>query len=418
MRLSPSLIPLVRLRLALLCAIALLPIGLWSLSPLVSTAAAPRTLNQVQSQIQTKQRQIDRKKGSEKVLTGTISGYSARISKLQSKITTLQGQQTAVQADLDAKRAELSKVQGDLRTERARLTRLRQRLIAARAALEARLVELYKSDRPDLMTLVLSSKGFADLFERSEFLRRISDSDKRIVATVRDAKAEATATTTRLSALEKREQVVAAAIMQRRDEIVGVKAQLVDTRSGYEATRSSKQNVLSKVRTQRKDLQDDVEVLQAAQAKIQARLAAVAAGGDNTTLPVGAIKQGSGGLIWPVNGPITSPFCESRSWESCHPGIDIGVPTGTPIRSAANGRVVLMQPESASGGYGNFTCVQHTSTMSTCYAHQSQFATSMGAQVSQGDVIGYVGCTGRCYGDHLHFEVRINGAVTNPLNYL
>jgi murein DD-endopeptidase MepM/ murein hydrolase activator NlpD len=77
-----------------------------------------------------------------------------------------------------------------------------------------------------------------------------------------------------------------------------------------------------------------------------------------------------------------------------------------------------MQSEASSGGYGNFTCVQHTASMSTCYAHQSSFATSMGASVSQGDVIGYSGCTGRCYGDHLHFEVRINGAVTNPLNYL
>ena len=87
------------------------------------------------------------------------------------------------------------------------------------------------------------------------------------------------------------------------------------------------------------------------------------------------IRQGSGGLIWPVNGPITSPFCESRAWEACHPGIDIGVPSGTPIRAAAAGRVVLMQPEAASGGYGNFTCIQHTGTMSTCYAHQSRFAT-------------------------------------------
>jgi murein DD-endopeptidase MepM/ murein hydrolase activator NlpD len=408
----------VKLRLSLLCAIALLPLALWSLSPLVSTAAAPRTLNQVQSQIESKQRQIEGKKGSEKVLTSTITGYSQRIAKLQSKITTLQGQQVSVQSDLDAKRAELSKVQTQLRDERARLTRLRDRLVVARTALEDRLVELYKSDRPDLITVVLSSKGFADLLERSEFLRRISDSDKRIVATVRDAKAEATATTTRLAALEKREQAVAATIMARRDEIASVKTELVDTRGGYQETRASKQAVLSKVRTQREDLQDDVEVLKEAQAKIQAKLAAVAAGNGNATLPAGPIQQGSGGLIWPVSGPITSPFCESRAWESCHPGIDIGVSSGTPIRAAASGRVVLMQPESASGGYGNFTCVQHTSSMSTCYAHQSQFGTSMGATVSQGDVIGYTGCTGRCYGDHLHFEVRINGAVTNPLNYL
>ena len=106
--------------------------------------------------------------------------------------------------------------------------------------------------------------------------------------------------------------------------------------------------------------------LRAEQAKIQARLAAVAGPAARR----GPIRHGSGGLIWPVNGPITSPFCERRAWEACHPGIDIGVPSGTPIRAAAAGSVVLMQTTATSGGYGNFTCIQHTGVMSTCYAHQ------------------------------------------------
>jgi murein DD-endopeptidase MepM/ murein hydrolase activator NlpD len=77
-----------------------------------------------------------------------------------------------------------------------------------------------------------------------------------------------------------------------------------------------------------------------------------------------------------------------------------------------------MQGIGASGGYGNYTCVQHTATMSTCYAHQVRFGTSMGARVSQGQVIGFVGNTGHSFGNHLHFEVRINGVPTQPLNYL
>ena len=173
--------------------------------------------------------------------------------------------------------------------------------------------------------------------------------------------------------------------------------------------------LLASSRDRRHKLEDDVASLRAAQAKIQARLAAVAGGGSPKA---GPIRPGQGGLIWPVNGPITSPFCESRAWESCHPGIDIGVPAGTPIHAAAAGKVVLMQSEAVSGGYGNFTCIQHAGALSTCYAHQSRFATSIGASVSQGQVIGYSGCTGRCFGDHLHFETRINGAVVNPMNYL
>ena len=135
--------------------------------------------------------------------------------------------------------------------------------------------------------------------------------------------------------------------------------------------------------------------------------------------PPGPVKPGSGGLIWPVNGPITSPFCESRSWESCHPGIDIGVPAGTPIRAAASGKVVLMQ------GAGVLRRLRqlhlHPARAARC---RRVTRTSRGSarrwarRVSQGQVIGYVGCTGRCFGDHLHFETRINGAVVNPMNYL
>jgi murein DD-endopeptidase MepM/ murein hydrolase activator NlpD len=102
-------------------------------------------------------------------------------------------------------------------------------------------------------------------------------------------------------------------------------------------------------------------------------------------------------------------------WGRLHAGIDIAVPSGTAIHAADGGRVVLM---GWVGGYGNYTCVQHTGSLSTCYAHQSSFATSNGASVAKGQVIGYVGCTGHCFGDHLHFETRVNGAPVDPMGYL
>ena len=101
-----------------------------------------------------------------------------------------------------------------------------------------------------------------------------------------------------------------------------------------------------------------------------------------------------------------------------HEGIDIAAPEGTPIRAAASGTVILMQSEAESGGYGNYTCVDHGGGLSTCYAHQSGFATSSGASVRQGDVIGYVGNTGHSFGAHLHFEVRTSGVAVDPMGYL
>jgi murein DD-endopeptidase MepM/ murein hydrolase activator NlpD len=391
-----------------------LPLAAWGASPLVADAGDPSaSAASLSTKIQQVQGKIGRKKGTERVLSSEIAAYSARIDGLQVKITRLRTRESRVQDVLDHNRQELLQIQADLRAERARLVRLRKRLAEARAALAKRLVELYQADRPDLVTVLLSAKGFAELIERADFMARISEQDRAIVNLVRDAKADAIATAHRLDALEQRQQAVTAQILRRRQEITAVKQDLIDTRVGYDDTRSDKQRALSHVRSERQQLEGNLSGLRAQQAKITRTLQQ-----SEGALPAGPIKRGGGTLIWPVNGPITSQFCERRAWEACHPGIDIGVPSGTPIRAAAAGRVALLQSEAASGGYGNFTCIQHTGAMATCYAHQSAFRVSLGQRVSQGQVIGLSGCTGRCFGPHLHFEVRINGAVTNPLNYL
>ncbi len=403
------------MRLRLLLAVAALPLVLWAALPVFSQGASSPTsrLHDLQHKIQTTQGKIGRRKGTERLLTTQITGYTRRINRLQARIGTFQSQQANAQADLDAKRAELFQTQRDLRAERRRLVRLRARLAQARTALAQRLVELYQADKPDIVTVIMSSKGFADLLERGEFMERVSQQDQNIIKIVRDAKADATATAKRLDVLERRQQRLTAIVQQRRDEIAQAKQGLIDTRVGLAGTRADKSRALGTVHAEREQLEGNLSGLKAEQAKIEATLQQA-----QGALPAGPIKHGNGSLIWPVNGPITSPFCERRAWEACHPGIDIGVPSGTPIRAAAAGRVALLQSEGASGGYGNYTCIQHTGALSTCYAHQSRFAVSLGQSVSQGQVIGYSGCTGLCFGPHLHFEVRINGAVTNPLNYL
>ena len=403
-------------RLLALLAAALVPIVLWGLLPLVSSAVT--SPSELRSKIDRKRDEVERRKGRERVLTSDISAYTRRITALQSEITDLQGRQTALQADLDAKRAELAGLRGRLLEERMRLTRLRARLEAARAALAVRLVEIYKADQPDLITIVLESEGFAELLERAEFLRRISDQDRRIVDRVRAARGEAKAIAERLDHLSNRAARVAAAIAGERDEVRSVKDRLVERQGRYRTVRSAKSRVLSSVRADRKDLESQLAALeredrrvQAALRRAQQRAASPSAAG--VPLPAGPVRQGSGGLIWPINGTITSPF--GPRWGRLHAGLDIGAPEGTPIRAADGGRVVIAGPQ---GAYGNYTCVQHSASFTTCYAHQSRIGTSVGATVAQGDVIGYVGNTGRSFGAHLHFETRVNGTPADPFGYL
>ncbi len=366
---------------------------------------------QIGGKINSKKRQIDAKKGRERVLSTTITRYSRQINTLQGDITVLQRKQVSIQVDLDAKRAELARTQEELRQERLRLARLKARLAEARVALADRLVQLYKADKPDVVTVVLESDGFADLLERTEFMRRVSDQDARIIDRVRTARAEAKRTEARLDVLEKKQTRIAKEIEGRRDAVARVKGQLVDRRDAFARVRTAKSTALASTRDQRHDLEGDLAVLEKENARIQARLAAA----QNGTAPgaAGPIKPGSGGMIWPVNGPVVSPF--GMRWGRLHAGVDIAVPAGTPIRAAKSGRVILL---GWTGGYGNYTCVGHGGGVSTCYAHQSRYATSNGANVSQGQVIGYVGCTGHCFGDHLHFEVRVGGAPVNPMGYL
>ena len=207
-----------------------------------------------------------------------------------------------------------------------------------------------------------------------------------------------------------------------RDSIAAKKRELERTRVALESreaeladARGESRDALGSVEGHIDRLEGDISDIED---KIQAQLAAAAAVDSPdapSTLPAGPIQGGSSGFIWPVNGPVVSPF--GMRWGRLHAGIDIAVPAGTPIRAVKGGVIALTQSDAASGGYGNYTCINHGGGLSSCYAHQSSFAITSGS-VSQGDVIGYVGCTGHCYGDHLHFEIRVNGVPTDPMGYL
>lgn len=141
------------------------------------------------------------------------------------------------------------------------------------------------------------------------------------------------------------------------------------------------------------------------------------------TLTSPPLPQASGRLVRPTSGPVTSPFGQRfhpvlHVWK-LHDGMDFGAPCGTPVRSAAAGRVVLTEFNTA---YGNRVIVEHGSiggtSVRTSYNHLSSFAVSAGTTVGQGQAVGQVGSTGYSTGCHLHFMVWANGGVTNPAGWV
>jgi murein DD-endopeptidase MepM/ murein hydrolase activator NlpD len=130
-------------------------------------------------------------------------------------------------------------------------------------------------------------------------------------------------------------------------------------------------------------------------------------------------KANSAPNLWPVEGQVTGSFGERidpfNGEGAFHSGVDIGSSYGHPIVAPADGIVTLTE---TMGGYGKTIMISHGNGISTRYGHLSGFAVAAGQHVQRGEVIGYVGESGRSTGPHLHYEVRINDTPVNPYKYL
>lgn len=387
-------------KIALLALLGgLLAVLFWSTRP--ATASVESKLNETRSKIG----EANEKKG---VLSGEIAGLSKQIRAYETQVVALRAEERAVEARLAAKQAELDRAEAELEKAEAELAKLARKLKESLSILRDRLVSIYQSGKMDLSDLILDSTSYGDLVERSEYFAQIQSQDEEIVSRVRDLR-------DRQKVLVEKLTQVKLQIEQVRDEIAREEKNLEVARQAVESQQGRLVTARGKRRSAVAEIDQQVGALEEIEADLQAKIQEqIAAASGYSSLPPGPMTAPSAaGLVWPLSGPVTSGF--GIRWGRMHEGIDIGVPTGTPIRAAKGGTVIMA---SYNGGYGNYTCVDHGGGLSTCYAHQAGFAVSTGQRVSRGQVIGYSGNTGSSTGPHLHFEVRINGAAQDPMAYL
>jgi murein DD-endopeptidase MepM/ murein hydrolase activator NlpD len=337
-------------------------------------------------------------------LNAEIASVTREIRSLESRVGDVSQRLSILERDLELHQRRLDKLNALYELQTDRLIFLKREYERVVQTLSRRMIDIYEAQDPTLVEVIINSDSFQEARDHIHYLDAIAAQDKRITADVADAKAEMKIT--RAKTKKTRAAVASAtrAVAVRTQQQRLVRDELLASRSRLSGARSSKRSALVATKAQEQEWVSEANALAAADARVRGQLAATQTADSSPS---------ASGLIWPVSGPVTSPF--GYRWGRLHAGIDIGVPYGTPIHAAASGRVVIAGWE---GGYGNYTCIDHGGGLATCYAHQSSFAVGAGASVSQGQVIGYVGNTGHSFGPHLHFEVRVNGTPVDPLGYL
>jgi murein DD-endopeptidase MepM/ murein hydrolase activator NlpD len=345
-------------------------------------------------------------------LRAEIASYTSQIRGIERQIGTVEGRLEPLQRDLDLHEKRLASLNELFRLQTLRLKFLREQYRIALTRLNRRLVGIYENGQPGTLEIILSSRNLSEVIDEIEFLRLLAQEDGHIAKQVRDARDQERSARSHTKLTRGRVRAITRVIAARAAQVRAVRDQLAASRDKVAGLRGDRQSSLDSLTTEERAERDEAASLSQTSADLAAKIRAAESSGIVSSVGSG-VSPSAAGLIWPVNGPITSPF--GMRWGRMHEGVDIGVGYGTPIHAAAAGVVVWAGWE---GGYGNLVVVDHGGGLSTAYGHQERIAVSYGQHVAQGEVLGYVGCTGHCFGPHLHFEVRINGSAVDPLGYL
>ncbi|MDR3305455.1 MAG: peptidoglycan DD-metalloendopeptidase family protein [Clostridiales Family XIII bacterium] len=375
-----------RTRLAVVMMAALLALSMAAVLPGAYADDLQGELDDANAQLDDAKSELDQAKAALDALEGQIRTLQANIAATETSIAETE----ASIADYDAQIVVIT----------AEVEQLEQEVNDQNSDLNQRLRVMYETGDESILVVLLGSENIVDFLASLDMIKKIHESDTEL-----------------LKELERKLDEVEA----KKADLVRIEQMLVAQRAELETRRETlrvDQANLDTAKAEAQKIKDaaqaEVSRLEAESKRIEAELAARESQGT----------YGGGTMSWPAKGTVTSEFGMRvnpiTGIYTLHAGIDIGVGYGAPIYAAADGIVIYSQYN--TGGYGNLVMIDNGvydgSKITTCYAHNSSLAVSVGQAVTRGQVIAYAGSTGNSTGDHCHFEVRVNGTPTNPRGWL
>jgi murein DD-endopeptidase MepM/ murein hydrolase activator NlpD len=352
----------------------------------------------------------------------------AELDDARAKVGSIQSQLAETNRNIAAANGHLAELEGRMRSMRRQLAWNQIQLTAARATLQRhenvlarRLVDAYEHGDLGYLDVLLRAQSFADFVERWNDIRFLVRANE---ATIRERRAD-----------ENKVVAIQGRLLGTRAQLQDQQAQARQQQLALEALASQRRILLAAADTQRQTVQTEVdqldeesagaeaaleELIRQKQAEEEARRLAARRAAQLAGEAVPEEPSAPGQLIWPVSGPISSPFGMRTNPIThafiLHAGIDIAVPTGTTVVAAAEGRVIVAGWD--DGGCGNMIVIDHGGHLATQYCHLSQMYVGVGQDVQRGQAIAASGSTGNSTGPHVHFGVRIDGRPVDPMTYL
>ena len=351
----------------------------------------------------------------------------AIIREITVKLATIQAQLDAANAELVRIHAQQAQVNQQMVVTKQELAVATQHLMERQQVLDKRVRAIYIHGQLNYLQVIMGAKDFSDFANRLELLKRVVRSDYSLLQEIRQQQAAIQLKKDKLEAQRRQLASLESDALHTQQKIAEKKAEQQEVMDEAKAQRAAAEQMEAELQASSNDI---MRRIQAHEAKIraqqeaarrQAEAAARAAGRKAPPVPVYKPKViGTGRLSRPCGGPVTSPFGYRIHpifhTKIYHAGVDFGVPSGTPIHAADSG--IVIYAGSGMRGYGNVVIIDHGGGLSTLYAHNSSLTVRAGQSVSKGQVIARAGSTGYATGPHCHFEVRRNGAPTNPMGYL
>jgi len=351
----------------------------------------------------TLQEQKEQKQQKQEEAQKELEYIEEELSAALVKIQQLDDKIRAAQKEIDQMNSKLVVLEEKVKTTAEELESLQKNYDENTKLMEDRLVVMYECGDITYLDLLLQSSSLIEFLSNYYVMEEIIKSDTELLDSIEKEKNEV--------------ETIKNQLEKEKTELKLLKVKQEQTKVIMENNRTIQQNEINKLSDSEKELQQKIEEYKNEEARIEALIHAAA----NDYTYNGAYTGGV--MAWPVakSGTYITSAYGTREHPvhgvtKFHTGIDIGnAGFGAPIIAAADGVVSMA---SYYGGYGNCVMINHGNGVSTLYGHGQKILTSVGTTVKKGDLIMEVGSTGVSTGPHLHFEVRINGSHTNPMNYL